>query len=219
MNYQKVYMFYEVFFVLLIVAIISKMWKICSTYYTLPCPSWLSWLVELDNPFAKAHKASAIINILPMKTNINVLDIGCGPGRVLLPLAQKIASLNGHVTAVDIQSKMIAKSKAKAQKLHINNIDFILGTIDQISINQKYDIILMICVLGEIPETSRSKIFEKISTHLAPNAIISITETIFDPHYQNHKSVLILMKNAGYEETKYTGNWLAYTAHFKKIDL
>lgn len=193
-------------FILSITSITWLVWKIFSNYYTLPCPAWLSWLVELDNPFAKAHKASEIINILPMKTNIKILDIGCGPGRVLIPLAQKIASLNGRVTALDIQAKMLEKSKVKAQKLCINSIDFILGDIDQIPINQTYDVILMICVLGEIPEKSRSKIIEKIITHLSPNAIISITETIFDPHYQNHKSVLILMKDPEYQETKYIGN-------------
>lgn len=69
--------------------IIWILWRLYSRYYMLPCPFWLSSLVELDNPFARAHKAKLIIEFLELSEKMKVLDIGCGPGRVMLPLAQK----------------------------------------------------------------------------------------------------------------------------------
>ena len=95
----------------------------------MPCPAWLSWMVELDNPFAKAHKASEIIQMLPLSNGIRILDIGCGPGRVLLPLAKKIEDKGGHATGLDIQAEMIEKTRLKARDLNIYNIDFIKSSI------------------------------------------------------------------------------------------
>jgi len=191
-------------------------WRLYSNRHSMPCPAWLSWMVELDNPFAKAHKASEIIQMLPLSNGIRILDIGCGPGRVLLPLAKKIEDKGGHATGLDIQAEMIEKTRLKARDLNISNIDFIKSSIDEAKINEPYDIVLMICVLGEIPQNNRKSVLQKIANHLQSNGIISITETIFDPHFQSRKYVSEIMKKVGFVEAKFSGNRLAYTVHFKK---
>ncbi len=193
-------------------------WKFYSNKHYLPCPSFLSWMVELDNPFAKAHKANVIINSLPLKKGVQILDVGCGPGRILIPLAKKIAHKDGHITGLDLQVGMLQKAMAKAKELNLDNINFIHSNIDTVPINNTYDIILMICVLGEIPKMSRKLVIEKIAHHLNENGIISITETIFDPHFQNHKQVSEMMLNIGFVETNFIGNKCAYTAHFTKVN-
>ncbi|QQR53616.1 class I SAM-dependent methyltransferase [bacterium] len=191
-------------------------WRFYSQRHVLPCPSWLAWMVELDNPFAKAHKATEIIRFLSLRPGMKILDIGCGPGRICVPLAEKIDAIGGHVTGLDIQSDMIEKAREKSEKLGLLNIDFICGTIDQLPDNTYYNSMLMVCVLGEIPATEHAKVLEKMSSHLVPEGIISVTETVFDPHFQRHAKVKKLMKNNGFAEIKYRGNWLAYTAHFRK---
>jgi cyclopropane fatty-acyl-phospholipid synthase-like methyltransferase len=201
---------------LLLVACGWMLWRLYSKHHTLPCPSWLSWIVALDNPFAKAHKAQEIIKALPIKKDMRILDIGCGPGRVLLPLAQKISNMNGYVTGVDIQAQMLDKASAKAQKLHINNVAFIHGSIFQVSIKQKYDAILMVCVLGEIPQNVHLSFMNKVLANLQSGGIISITETIFDPHFQRYQKVMQLMEGIGFIQTKFIGNRFTYTAHFIK---
>ena len=177
--------------ILVLIALVITVWigwRFYSNRHNLPCPAWLSWMVELDNPFAKAHKASEIVQMLPLQNMVRILDIGCGPGRVLLPLAKKISPIDGHVTGLDIQADMIEKTRLKAEALGITNVEFINSSIDEAKIDEPYDIILMICVLGEIPKNDRKSVMQKIARYLQPDGIISITETIFDPHFQSRKS-------------------------------
>lgn len=207
--------------ILVLIALLFTLWigwRLYSNRHNLPCPDWLSWMIELDNPFAKAHKANEIIKMLPLQKGIRILDIGCGPGRILLPLAKKIEYQDGHVTGLDIQAEMIEKTKAKARDLGITNVDFINSSIDGAKINEAYDIVLMICVLGEIPKNDRKSVMQKIARYLQPNGIISITETIFDPHFQSRKYVSSIMNEIGFAEDKFVGNRLAYTSHFKKLE-
>lgn len=191
-------------------------WRLYSNRHHLPCPTWLSWVVELDNPFAKAHKAHEIIEMLPLQNGTRILDIGCGPGRVLLPLAKKIFDRDGHVTGLDVQAGMIKKAMVKAKELHITNVDFVNAHIDEAVIKKSYDIILMVCILGEVPKMDRESAMLKIANHLQPEGMISITESIFDPHFLSRKYVSDMMKRAGFIETKFAGNRFSYTAHFKR---
>lgn len=36
-------------------------WRTGSDRRSLPCPTWLSWPVELDNPFLRSNRAGVII--------------------------------------------------------------------------------------------------------------------------------------------------------------
>lgn len=69
--------------------------------WSLPCPSWLHWLVELENPFANANRASIIIEHLDLKPGINVLDAGCGSGRLTILIAQKLGT-QSRIVAMDV---------------------------------------------------------------------------------------------------------------------
>ena len=62
------------FFIVLLIA-----WRLCSHRYRLPCPTWLGWLVELDNPFSKIYRAETIVKHLDLTPGMVVLDVGCGP--------------------------------------------------------------------------------------------------------------------------------------------
>ena len=41
-----------------LLAVTSLAWRLSSRRHVLPCPSWLRWMVELDNPFAASNKAA-----------------------------------------------------------------------------------------------------------------------------------------------------------------
>ncbi len=76
----------------------------------------------------------------------------------------------------------------------------------------KYDRILLVNVLGEIPD-QRSTL-EEIFKALKPGALLSITETIFDPHYQSQNEVKKLTNSVGFASSANFGKWYSYTSHF-----
>ncbi|MCP5406928.1 MAG: class I SAM-dependent methyltransferase [Chromatiaceae bacterium] len=55
--------------------------------------------MELDNPFTKTNRAAFIIETLSLSKGMKVLDAGCGPGRLTVPLAQSVGR-NGCVVAL-----------------------------------------------------------------------------------------------------------------------
>lgn len=180
----------------------------------LPCPAWLGWLVERDNPFTKTNRASVIIDHLNLKPGMNVLDAGCGPGRLTIPIAKAIGP-TGKVTAVDIQLAMLQRTEEKARLANLHNIQFLQTGIGNGKLgHSQYDRALLVTVLGEIPD--RKNALKEIFDALKPGGILSVTEVIFDPHFQRRSKVLNLVKEVGFQERKTFGNFLAFTMLFEK---
>jgi predicted methyltransferase len=72
----------------------------------------------------------------------------------------------------------------------------------------------LITVLGEIPD--RESALQELFTALKPGGILVVAELVFDPHYQSRKTVLRLAKNAGFRESEFFGNRLAYLLLLEK---
>lgn len=81
--------------------LIAIFWRALSTRISIPCPTWLSWLVELDNPFFRHYRTRVIIEHLVLRPGMNVLDFGCDPGRLTIPIAKTVGPA-GKVTAIEI---------------------------------------------------------------------------------------------------------------------
>src|SRR5262249_16829086 len=99
-----------------LVVIISRRWSV-------PCQVWLGWLAELDNPFSKTNRAAVIIDRLHLQPGMAVLDVGCGPGRLAIPIAEKVGQ-GGEVVAMDIQPGMLHRVQEKARAANLGNIRF-----------------------------------------------------------------------------------------------
>jgi hypothetical protein len=63
-----------------VIAVVAVVWRGASRRRSLPCPTWLSRLVELDNPFTETNRAAVIVERLELQPGMAVLDVGCGPG-------------------------------------------------------------------------------------------------------------------------------------------
>ena len=168
-----------------VIVIIALIWRVSSGYWSITCQTWLSWLVELDNPILKNNSAREIIPHLHLQSGMKVLDFGCGPGRLTIPVAKQVGS-SGTVTAFDIQLEMLERVRAKADQEKVSNIEYAQGAAGEEKLQKnEYDCVLLVTVLGEIPDkgTAIKEIFESLKL----GGILSITETIADPHFQTRK--------------------------------
>lgn len=189
-------------------------WRFASRRASLPCPSWLASLVELENPLAREHQSTVIISHLNLQPGMNVLDVGCGPGRLTIPLARSVGP-NGEVVALDVQAGMIQRAREYAHRSNVTNIRFLHAEADQGSLEQnRFDRALLVTVLGEIPD--RESALREIFQSLKPGGILSITEIIFDPHFQRRATLIPLATAAGFREGKFFGGRFVFTIHFEK---
>jgi ubiquinone/menaquinone biosynthesis C-methylase UbiE len=181
---------------------------------SMPCPVWLSWLVEMDNPFTKTNRAAVIVQHLGLKPGMKVLDAGCGPGRLTIPVAKQVGS-QGSVVAMDIQDEMLQRAQAKAQAEQLSNIKFIRAGLGEGQIGRaQFDRALLVTVLGEIPQQEAA--LKEIFNALKPGGLLSVTEIIFDNHFQSRSTVLRLADSAGFREKMFFGNRIAFILHLER---
>ena len=70
-----------------------------------------------------------------LNNNTDVLELGCGTGRVSLALSEEAKSFVG----IDISKAMIAEARKKCAK---SNVEFILGDITNLSLKRKFDFVI-----------------------------------------------------------------------------
>ena len=200
--------------VLGLVALTFVGWKLVSRRRSLPCPAWLRWMVELDNPFTRTNRAAVIVGHLGVEPGMAILDVGCGPGRLAVPLAQATGP-RGRVVALDIQPGMLDRAKAKARAAGVETIEFVQAGVGDARMGvEQFDRALLVTVLGEIPD--REAALREVHAALRPGGILSVTEVIFDPHFQRRGTIRRLAAAAGFVEAACHGNAIAYTMHLRK---
>jgi ubiquinone/menaquinone biosynthesis C-methylase UbiE len=189
-------------------------WRLVSRRQTLPCPSWLCWLVELDNPLFRNNRASTIIAHLDLRPGMQALDAGCGPGRLTIPMAQRVGP-SGRVMAFDLQTGMLERTKVKAEAAGLSNIDFVRGVLGRNVLPLgAFDRAVLVTALGEIPHQDEA--LREIFESLKPGGILAIVEVIADPHFQNRSHTLAVATGAGFSEKFSTGGRLAYSLYLER---
>jgi len=194
--------------------LVNLIWRLASHREELPCPSWLGWMVELDNPFTRVNHAQFIVDHLGLEPGMTVLDAGCGPGRVTVPLARAVGP-DGDVVALDVQEGMLARAHEKVDAAGLANVRYLEAHLGggRLPANA-FDRAVLVSVLGEIPE--RLAALKELHRALKPGGLLSITEVIFDPHFQRRETVVCAAEEAGFKEKTFLGKRLAYTMHVEK---
>jgi len=171
-------------------------------------------MVELDNPFTKTNRAAIIIEHLDVRPGMSVLDAGCGPGRLTIPLARAVGT-QGKVVALDIQQGMLDRAGEKARTADLDNIRFVQAGLGTGALeSEHFDRAVLVTVLGEIPE--REIALKEIFRAMKPGGILSVTEIIFDPHFQRRSTVSRLACAAGFREQAFYGNRVAFTLNLER---
>ena len=194
--------------------VVAIIWRFASRRRSLPCPVLLRWLVELDNPFTKTNRAAFIVETLELSSGMIVLDAGCGPGRLTVPLARGVGPA-GHVVALDLQPGMLARARARTEDAGCTNVSFVAAALGDGTLSTgRFDREVLVTVLGEIPD--RASALLELFSALKPGGILAIVELAFDPHFQSRGSVTGLAVSAGFRERAFFGRRWAYVIHFEK---
>jgi ubiquinone/menaquinone biosynthesis C-methylase UbiE len=140
-----------------------------------------------------------------------VLEIGPGPGRLILRAARRVLP-GGEAVGVDIQAPMIAKLKARANAAGVDNLSGIVGDAAEVSPPGTYDVVYMALTMGEIPR--QREFLRMVFSALKPGGRLSITEMFPDPHFLSQKAVRLVTEEAGFQHLETLGSRCFYTSNF-----
>ena len=131
-----------------------------------------SWLIRPERD--DEENVTDAYRQLNLTAGMTVCDMGCGNGFWTLPMAQDVGP-EGKVLAVDIQAEMLDKLRARAGKQNLDNIEPVLGTVDDPNLPVgKVDLLLMVDVYHEFshPES----MLWGIRRSLTPEGVVALLE-------------------------------------------
>ncbi len=128
-----------------------------------------------------------IIKQLPLSPGINVADIGSGPGRFSIPIAQLVKP--GKVYAIDVDEESLSLLSSEAARLGVDNIEVIRADVTKgVPLpDSSIDLALMANVFHDfVHEGSASKVLSETLRVLKPEGLLAIVEfkkdvTLFGP--------------------------------------
>lgn len=91
-----------------------------------------------------------------MKMGDTVLDLGSGAGNDVF-IARSIVGDKGKVIGVDMTPEMIAKANKNKIKLGFDNVEFRLGEIENLPVeDNSVDVVISNCVLNLVPDKTKA---------------------------------------------------------------
>ncbi len=91
-----------------------------------------------------------------IKSGDTVVDLGSGAGNDAF-VARSIVGEQGRVIGIDMTEAMIEKARANAEKLQFTNVEFRLGDIEHMPIEDTIaDVVVSNCVMNLVPDKQKA---------------------------------------------------------------
>ncbi|MCX7610771.1 MAG: arsenite methyltransferase [Ignavibacterium sp.] len=105
-----------------------------------------------------------------------VIDLGCGAGNDVF-IASALVGEEGKVIGIDFTDEMIIKANFNKDKFGFNNVEFKLGEIENLPIEDNLaDVVISNCVLNLVPD--KNKAFGEIYRVLKSKAHFCVSDII-----------------------------------------
>ncbi len=113
-----------------------------------------------------------------IKEGDTVVDLGSGAGNDVF-VARRIAGKTGRVIGIDMTPEMIEKANLNKSKLGFENVEFRLGDIEDLPLDDKMsDVVVSNCVLNLVPD--KNKAFSEIYRILKPGTHFCVSDIVLE---------------------------------------
>jgi len=128
-----------------------------------------------------------------------VVDLCTGPGCLAIPLAEEISG--AYTIGIDCAPNMLRIAKSKAEKLHLNNIDFVMCDVHSLPFrDNSFDLVVGSFIpLGT--EGSAYRVLKSGKRFVVSTTLVSKPLTLILGFYSN-KECLEMMSGLGFSEIK-----------------
>ncbi|MFW6227544.1 MAG: class I SAM-dependent methyltransferase [Bacteroidota bacterium] len=149
-----------------------------------------------------------------IQPDMTVLDLGCGPGYFLVPMARMLNE-TGKIIALDIQQGMLDLVKRKMEANEISNvIELENRPFSSIGYKNCMDFILAFYVIHEIPE--QEKLFRTIHDALKQGGKLFVSEPVFHVKKEPFQLVMENFRETGLNLVDRPSIFFSRTAVFEK---
>ena len=133
-------------------------------------------------------------------TNARILEIGCGHGGNILPMAEQLP--NSEFVAIDLSETHVTNAKVMAEAANLTNVEIIqkdIATIDKTL--GEFDYIIAHGVYSWVPAEVQSSILRICSENLKPNGVAFVSYNTY-PGWRLKESVrdMLLIHTEKYEK-------------------
>ena len=179
----------------------------------IPLPPSLTFFLE--NPFTERFVGERVLlERLHLAPGMKVLDAGCGPGRLTIPVAEAVGP-GGRVVALDGQPAMLRKLGGRLAAEGLRNVRPLRGVLDAGTLDEGgFDRVLLVMVIGWARD--RPAALRELYAALKPGGILSVTEAFGDPDYRLRPTVRREVEAAGFRLVEGFGGFFVYTMNLEK---